>query len=72
MQLAYIVQNRSRVQQVAVDRVMSRRPCADARAAASVDTAGLTVDHAAARLIDAVAPVLHRDAQAFGLRSAAT
>jgi XRE family aerobic/anaerobic benzoate catabolism transcriptional regulator len=43
-----------------------------ARAAASVDTAGLTVDHAAARLIDAVAPVLSRDARAFGLHSAAS
>jgi XRE family aerobic/anaerobic benzoate catabolism transcriptional regulator len=36
-----------------------------------VDTAGLTVDAAAARLIDAVAPVLHNDAHVFGLRSAA-
>jgi XRE family aerobic/anaerobic benzoate catabolism transcriptional regulator len=42
-----------------------------ARASAVVDTAGLTVDAAAARLIDAVAPVLHNDAHAFGLRSAA-
>ena len=42
-----------------------------ARASAVVDTAGLTVDAAAARLIDAVAPVLHDDAHAFGLRSAA-
>jgi len=42
-----------------------------ARAAAVVDTAGLTVDAAAARLIDAVAPVLRNDAHAFGLRSAA-
>jgi XRE family aerobic/anaerobic benzoate catabolism transcriptional regulator len=42
-----------------------------ARASAVVDTAGLTVDAAAARLIDAVAPVLHNHAQAFGLRSAA-
>ena len=30
-----------------------------------VDTAGLSVDTAAARLIDAVAPVLHTDAQMF-------
>jgi XRE family aerobic/anaerobic benzoate catabolism transcriptional regulator len=30
-----------------------------------VDTAGLSVDTAAARLIDAVAPVLHKDAQMF-------
>jgi XRE family aerobic/anaerobic benzoate catabolism transcriptional regulator len=42
-----------------------------ARASAVVDTAGLTVDAAAARLIEAVAPVLHDDAQVFGLRSAA-
>jgi XRE family aerobic/anaerobic benzoate catabolism transcriptional regulator len=37
-----------------------------------VDTAGLTVDNAAARLIEAVAPVLHSDAHAFGLRSVAS
>jgi XRE family aerobic/anaerobic benzoate catabolism transcriptional regulator len=43
-----------------------------ARAAAVVDTAGLSVNAAAARLIDAVAPVLQSDAQAFGLRSAAS
>jgi XRE family aerobic/anaerobic benzoate catabolism transcriptional regulator len=36
-----------------------------ARAAAVVDTAGLSVDHAAARLIDAVAPVLRQDARMF-------
>jgi len=30
------------------------------------------VDAAAARLIDAVAPVLQRDAHAFGLRSVAS
>jgi XRE family aerobic/anaerobic benzoate catabolism transcriptional regulator len=42
-----------------------------ARASAVVDTAGLTVDEAAARLIEAVAPVLHNDAHAFGLQSAA-
>jgi XRE family aerobic/anaerobic benzoate catabolism transcriptional regulator len=40
-----------------------------ARASAVVDTAGLTVDTATARLIDAVAPVLNKDARAFGLRS---
>jgi XRE family aerobic/anaerobic benzoate catabolism transcriptional regulator len=34
-----------------------------------VDTAGLSVDVAAARLSDAVAPVLH-DKHAFGLHSA--
>jgi XRE family aerobic/anaerobic benzoate catabolism transcriptional regulator len=38
-----------------------------ARAAAVVDTAGLTVDQAAARLIDTVSPVLAKDAHAFGL-----
>jgi XRE family transcriptional regulator, aerobic/anaerobic benzoate catabolism transcriptional regulator len=42
-----------------------------ARASAVVDTAGLTVDAAAARLIEAVAPVLRNEAHAFGLRSAA-
>src|ERR1700731_1379617 len=36
-----------------------------ARASAVVDTAGLSVDDAAARLIDAVAPVLRRDARMF-------
>src|SRR3954452_21719490 len=42
-----------------------------ARASAVVDTAGLTVDDAAARLIDAVAPVLENEARSFGLRSVA-
>jgi XRE family aerobic/anaerobic benzoate catabolism transcriptional regulator len=36
-----------------------------ARASAVVDTAGLTVDNAAARLIDAVAPVLHSEPRMF-------
>ena len=36
-----------------------------ARAAAVVDTAGLSVDAAAARLIEAVAPVLQQDAKMF-------
>src|ERR1700760_49357 len=36
-----------------------------ARASAVVDTAGLTVNDAAARLADAVAPVLHEEAQMF-------
>jgi XRE family aerobic/anaerobic benzoate catabolism transcriptional regulator len=36
-----------------------------ARASAVVDTAGLTVDNAAARLIDAVAPVLRSEARMF-------
>jgi XRE family aerobic/anaerobic benzoate catabolism transcriptional regulator len=48
--------------------LLSREPLY-ARASAVVDTAGLSVDTAAARLIDAVAPVLHKDAQAFGLRN---
>jgi XRE family aerobic/anaerobic benzoate catabolism transcriptional regulator len=43
-----------------------------ARASAVVDTAGLTVDDAAAHLIDAVAPVLRNEARMFGLRSAAS
>ena len=51
--------------------LLSREPLY-ARASAVVDTAGLTVDTAAARLIDAVAPVLHNDAHAFGQRSAAS
>jgi XRE family aerobic/anaerobic benzoate catabolism transcriptional regulator len=49
--------------------LVSREPLY-ARASAVVDTAGLSVDAAAARLSDAVAPVLH-DKHAFGLRSAA-
>ncbi|MBU6456610.1 MAG: helix-turn-helix transcriptional regulator [Bradyrhizobium sp.] len=40
--------------------LLSREPLY-ARASAMVDTAGLTVDAAAARLIDAVAPVLHNE-----------
>nr|WP_291849894.1 helix-turn-helix transcriptional regulator [Bradyrhizobium sp.] len=50
--------------------LVSREPLY-ARANAVVDTAGLTVDAAASRLVDAVAPVLH-DKHAFGLRSAAS
>lgn len=42
-----------------------------ARASAVLDTAGLTVDAAAARLIAMVSPVLCRDACAFNQRSAA-
>ena len=48
--------------------LVSREPLY-ARASAVVNTAGLSVDAAAARLSDAVAPVLH-DKHAFGLRSA--
>src|SRR6201988_1043155 len=44
--------------------LLSREPLY-ARASAVVDTAGLTVDDAAARLIDAVAPVLHDEARMF-------
>jgi XRE family aerobic/anaerobic benzoate catabolism transcriptional regulator len=51
--------------------LLSREPLY-ARASAVVDTAGLSIDNAAARLIDAVAPVLQQDARAFGLRSAAS
>ncbi len=51
--------------------LLSREPLY-ARASAVVDTAGLSVDAAAARLIDAVAPVLHKQAHVFGLRSAAS
>ena len=51
--------------------LISREPLY-ARASAVVDTAGLSVDAAAARLGDAVAPVLRSDAQVFGLRSAAS
>jgi XRE family transcriptional regulator, aerobic/anaerobic benzoate catabolism transcriptional regulator len=49
--------------------LVSREPLY-ARASAVVDTAGLTINDAAARLVDAVAPVLRHDAPAFGLRSA--
>jgi XRE family transcriptional regulator, aerobic/anaerobic benzoate catabolism transcriptional regulator len=51
--------------------LLSREPLY-ARAAAVVDTAGLTVDNAAARLIDAVAPVLQKEQHAFGLHSTAS
>ena len=50
--------------------LVSREPLY-ARASAVVDTAGLSVEAAAKRLSDAVAPVLH-DERAFGLRSAAS
>jgi XRE family aerobic/anaerobic benzoate catabolism transcriptional regulator len=51
--------------------LLSREPLY-ARAAAVVDTAGLTVERAAARLVDTVAPVLAKDARAFGLQRAAS
>jgi len=44
--------------------LLSREPLY-ARASAVVDTAGLAVEAAAARLIDAVAPVLHSEARMF-------
>ena len=44
--------------------LLSREPLY-ARAAAVVDTAGLTVDNAAGRLIDAVAPVLEAESHTF-------
>jgi len=50
--------------------LVSREPLY-ARASAVVDTAGLSVDAAAARLTEAVAPVLQNEQKAFGLRSAA-
>src|SRR6516225_5704828 len=50
--------------------LLSREPLY-ARAAAVVDTAGLSVDAAAAKLIDNVRPVLQNQARAFGLRTVA-
>jgi XRE family aerobic/anaerobic benzoate catabolism transcriptional regulator len=50
--------------------LISREPLY-ARASAVVDTAGLSVDAAAARLIDTLTPVLENDARAFGPRSVA-
>jgi XRE family transcriptional regulator, aerobic/anaerobic benzoate catabolism transcriptional regulator len=50
--------------------LLSREPLY-ARASAVVDTAELSVDAAAARLIEAVTPVLQNEARGFGARSAA-
>ena len=50
--------------------LLSREPLYS-RATAVVDTAGLSVDAAAARLIDSVRPVLQSEARSFGLRSVA-
>ena len=50
--------------------LVSREPLY-ARASAVVDTAGLSVDAAAARLVDTVRPVLQNEARAFGLRTVA-
>jgi XRE family transcriptional regulator, aerobic/anaerobic benzoate catabolism transcriptional regulator len=50
--------------------LLSREPLYS-RASAVVDTAGLSVDAAAARLIEAVTPVLQNQARSFGLRTVA-
>ncbi|MGH6779592.1 MAG: helix-turn-helix transcriptional regulator [Bradyrhizobium sp.] len=50
--------------------LVSREPLY-ARAASVVDTAGLSVDAAAAKLIDTVRPVLQNQARSFGLRTVA-
>jgi len=50
--------------------LVSREPLY-ARASATVDTAGLSVDAAATRLIDTVRPVLQNEARSFGLLSLA-
>ena len=51
--------------------LLSREPLY-ARASAVVDTADLSVDAAAARLIGSVTPMISRNPQAFGIRSAAS
>jgi XRE family transcriptional regulator, aerobic/anaerobic benzoate catabolism transcriptional regulator len=51
--------------------ILTSREPLYARANAVVDTAGLSVDAAAARLIDAVRPVLRSEARSFGLRGVA-
>ena len=51
--------------------ILTSREPLYARASAVVDTAGLTVDAAAVRLLDAVSPMLQNEPKAFGLRSAA-
>jgi XRE family transcriptional regulator, aerobic/anaerobic benzoate catabolism transcriptional regulator len=51
--------------------ILTSREPLYARASAVVDTAGLPVDAAAARLLDAVSPMLQNEPKAFGLRSAA-
>src|SRR6201991_1618957 len=50
--------------------LVSREPLYS-RASAVVDTAGLSVDAAAALLIDSIRPVLQNEARSFGLRSVA-
>ena len=51
--------------------ILTSREPLYARASTVVDTAGLTVDAAAVRLLDAVSPMLQNEPKAFGLRSAA-
>jgi XRE family aerobic/anaerobic benzoate catabolism transcriptional regulator len=51
--------------------ILASREPLYARASATVDTAGLSVDAAAARLIDTVRPVLQNEARSFGLRTVA-
>ena len=51
--------------------ILTSREPLYARASAVVDTGGLSVDAAAARLIDTVRPVLQSQARSFGLRSVA-
>jgi XRE family transcriptional regulator, aerobic/anaerobic benzoate catabolism transcriptional regulator len=51
--------------------ILTSREPLYARASAVVDTAGLSVDAAAARWIDSVRPVLQNEARSFGLRSVA-
>ncbi|HET7889589.1 MAG TPA: helix-turn-helix transcriptional regulator [Bradyrhizobium sp.] len=50
--------------------LVSREPLYS-RASAVVDTAGLSIDAAAKKLLDAVSPVLQDEPKAFGMRSAA-
>jgi XRE family aerobic/anaerobic benzoate catabolism transcriptional regulator len=51
--------------------ILTSREPLYARASTVVDTAGLTVDAAAVRLLDAVWPMLQNEPKAFGLRSVA-
>jgi XRE family aerobic/anaerobic benzoate catabolism transcriptional regulator len=51
--------------------ILTSREPLYARASAVVDTAGLNVDAAAARLIESVRPVLQNEARSFGLHSVA-
>ena len=51
--------------------ILSSRDPLYARASAQVDTAGLTIDEAAKRLADTVAPVLAKQSPAFAPRAVA-